>query len=61
LLSDTKDLCITRKWLMPYLVTLKLSAFDTTVRSCMYLSETLRYKHVFANEQMTVRLFIQRY
>jgi hypothetical protein len=46
---------------MLYLGTLKLSAFDTTVRSCMPLSGTLRYKHVFANEQMTVCLSIQRY
>jgi len=40
---------------------LKLSAFDTTVRSCMHLSETLRYKHVSTDEQMTVRPPIQRY
>jgi hypothetical protein len=46
---------------MSYLGTLKLSAFDTTVRSCMHLSETLGYKHVYADVQMTVCLSIQRY
>jgi hypothetical protein len=46
---------------MLYLGTLKLSVFDTTVRLCMHLSGTLRYKHVSADEHMTVRLSIQRY
>jgi hypothetical protein len=46
---------------MSYLGTLKLSAFDAIVRPCMHLSETLRYKHVSAEEQMAVCLSIQRY
>jgi hypothetical protein len=43
---------------MPYLGTLKLSAFDAIDWPCMHLSETLGYKHVSADEQMTVCLSI---
>jgi len=46
---------------MPYLGTLKLSDFDTTIRLCMHSRGALVYKHVSIEEQMAIHLSIQRY
>jgi hypothetical protein len=50
-----------QKLVTPYLSIVKLSAFTTSVRTCMRSRGTLVYKHVSAEEQMTVSLSIQRH